>query len=872
MPIKLNQRFVCILLSLILCSPLFISCQDDYIYDDQEPEGLYSSIYSYLEEQGEFNYFLRLINDMGYAEVLSRTGCKTLLPANDEAFKRFFKDNPYGVTEYSDLTSIQKRTIMNTSMINMTYLSYMLANVGATSTSTGEGVAMRINSSNSFIDYIPFYNNQKLFNNNLYWSRFADEGLYLADNGSASLVHFTPSFRSTLGVTADDFMIFSNGKVIGNNDIYINGSKVIKADIACKNGYIHVMEDLLLPLDNMDKIIENNGQTQIFASLMNRFCAPYHDADVENQVRSYYDGSTPDRTISADSIFIKKYFTETNTLDPDKKSMVNYGLLYFDPADNSYPGFSKTDMGVMFVPTDEAMQNYLSSESGAYLRNAYGTWENVPTDLLALFVKNHQKRSFTASLPHLWGTMTDESSFDMNVSEDDIVRSYWGCNGMVYVTNKVYSPIDYQSVYGPAMVGTLTQVMKVAIKDTEMKFFYFLRSMENRYNLLVPTDEAMKNYRDPISWGLAANGEPSARGREIWDFYIENNLLKADIYTCDDLGNKDKKVETIGKTTEEMNRIRNRLTDLLDMHIVVADREDDVLSGDINNGMKYAMTKGGSILKIKGENEATQVLGGGNIEAGDNAASIVRLDNGVQACYESDNGRTFFIDQIMQDPFKSVYTVLSEHKEYSRFFELCEGLSSVFSYFEDDDDISPIFDRNVTQSSAGLGYVVKSFNNFRYTVFVPTNEALDKAFAEDPELFDWEEIDAESDPESKKEKCLYLLNFLRYHFMDNLVPVSGKPFSYLTYETAARNQLGKFHKVTLYSTGNNLKIKCTGTPEKAESVVEASVITTDENLYNILARDYIVDNNDIRSATNIVSSSRVVIHQIDCVLKANAQK
>ena len=140
---------------------------------------------------------------------------------------------------------------------------------------------------------------------------------------------------------------------------------------------------------------------------------------------------------------------------------------------------------------------------------------------------------------------------------------------------------------------------------------------------------------------------------------------------------------------------------------------------------------------------------------------------------------------------------------------------------------------------------MKSFNNFRYTVFVPTAEALQKAFDEDPDLCTWEEINAESDPAKKKTKCLYLLNFLTYHF------------------TASRTQSGKFNKVTLYSnTGNDLTIECTDTG------VKASVVTADQSLYNVLARDYIVDNSDIKSATNILSSSRVVIHQIDHALKA----
>lgn len=89
----------------------------------------------------------------------------------------------------------------------------MLSNVGSTSSSSGEGLAMRINSSNTFIDNVPFYDNEDLFNGNIYWKRFACKGLTSPTTVQAPLVHFTPSFMSTLGVTSDDFSVFSNGRL-----------------------------------------------------------------------------------------------------------------------------------------------------------------------------------------------------------------------------------------------------------------------------------------------------------------------------------------------------------------------------------------------------------------------------------------------------------------------------------------------------------------------------------------------------------------------------------------------------------------------------------------------------------------------------------
>ena len=110
----------------------------------------------------------------------------------------------------------------------------------------------------------------------------------------------------------------------------------------------------------------------------------------------------------------------------------------------------------------------------------------------------------------------------------------------------------------------------------------------------------------------------------------------------------------------------------------------------------------------------------------------------------------------------------------------------------------------------------------------------------------------------KKAKALYLLKFLRYHFVDNSAYISGKTYGPLNYETGARNSYDKFHKVAIQSDGSMLTV----TDEQGH---RANVVTTG-GLYNIMARDLIVNNKDASAATQITSSSRAVIHQIDRVL------
>lgn len=833
-------------------------CSDTYDYEDKEPNFLGTSIYDYLKEQGNFSYYLRLVDDLNYQEVLSLTGSKTVFPANDEAWTRFFQNNSYGVSSYEQLSAAQKRCLFNSSMINMAYLSYMLANTATTGgTSLNEGMALRRPTSLSFLDSVSYVNDDKQLSAP-FWTKYQDKGLYLLDDdGSNYMVHFTPQHTATNKIPESDLSLIL-GTDYSANDIYINGIKVTQSDITCKNGYVHVVEDVLTPTRNMSQIIAENGQTDLFNKLMNRFSAPYYDSSTDAAVHEYYNGSDAAHPAITDSVFVKDYFTELSFYGPDDKDMTEYGLLYYSPSQNTYNGM--TDMGVMFVPTDEAMNEYFNSGKGRYLKDSYGSWDNVPTSLIALFVKNHQKKSLMSSLPSMWPTMNDESSFAMNVKESDVVRSIIGGNGVVFITNNVYPPVDYQCVYASVMTSKNAKIMNWALQDVDMKFYLYLRSMENMYNLLVPTDEALQNYRDPISW---AKGKSQ---RQIWAFKYDEtktNPVTVDIYSVNDDGTKGSFLRTETNTT----LIRNRLNDICDRHIVVGNKDDNGnMSGYIDSGnVQFAQTKGGSTIKISGNGDNLTVTGGGDIEQNVAPAKLVtEAGNTSPDRYDSDNGRTYFIDRVVQDPTNSVYTNLGAHPEFSKFFELLNGNDQVFNTFKDpqtqmsDAEIKEIFTLNTTESSSGLGYVVGSFNNFNYTVFVPTNDAVDAAFASDNELHTWDEIAEQSDLTIKRRWALHLVRFLRYHFMDNSIYIDGTSKSG-SYETAARGDDGKFQKLTINSDGQNITILNSNGKEMAK-------VQKTAGLYNLQSRDFIVDNKDYTKATQIIASSPSVIHLIDRAL------
>ena len=122
---KQGRRLALAACALMVGAGLMQSCvdRDDEVLTGQ-PDWLGNSIYERLQQEGNYTYMLRLIDDMGQKEVLGHTGSKTLFPANDDAFREWFATN--GIT-YEQLSTARKKLMLNNAMINNAYLLEMMS-------------------------------------------------------------------------------------------------------------------------------------------------------------------------------------------------------------------------------------------------------------------------------------------------------------------------------------------------------------------------------------------------------------------------------------------------------------------------------------------------------------------------------------------------------------------------------------------------------------------------------------------------------------------------------------------------------------------------------------------------------------------------
>ncbi|MBQ4029351.1 MAG: fasciclin domain-containing protein, partial [Prevotella sp.] len=301
----MNYRFVKLTKKVLLGSCLavmcggFTSCKDDYTLDDEGnyPSWLGNSIYKELSNPnpevltGTFKNYVRLIDDLGYAETLAKTGSKTIFPANDEAFERFYANNTWGVSKYEDLTEPMKKQLLYSSMLDNAILVEMLSNVPIGNEVT-PGIAMKHSTGVNVIDSITFIQGglpstlEKLPANNKYWEKFMKNGIHMVmDATTPMMVHFTSEQMtgndiSTRGKDSDFEIITGAPYSDEDNSAYIFRNKIIKPDVTCQNGYIHQLEDVLVPPGNLAELIRTNGESNYFSRMLDRFSAPFFNATV----------------------------------------------------------------------------------------------------------------------------------------------------------------------------------------------------------------------------------------------------------------------------------------------------------------------------------------------------------------------------------------------------------------------------------------------------------------------------------------------------------------------------------------------------------------------------------------------------------------
>ena len=829
------------------------SCQQ-YDLDEKSPEGWGNSIYSWLDEQGNFTNTVRMINDLKYQEVLGKTGSKTLFVADDAAYERFFSNNSWGASRYEDLTEPQKKMLLFGNMLDNSIQLNSLSTIQGNPLK--EGQAMRRFSALGEYDTVPILRPQDMPDNK-YWKRHRESGknmVCLEDGTAVPMLLFLEAQLSNNRITNDDYNFLFNHKTNRKaGDASINGVDVVEDNIRCANGFIHRTAEVVAPLPNMAELIAKKPEVSMFNKLLERFCAPYPDGkDLAKTERYNYLYNT-----NVDTVYTKRFFNDKRgaalNTTPDGRGVP--AQLVFDPEWNSYYSASikqssegdaaeQRDMAVMMVPTNEAMQAYWEG-LGKPLSENYASWDDVPDDVIIKLLNVNMLPSFTSSVPSKFDAILNDANDPMGVNVKDVDEVWMACNGAIYLTNKVYSPTAYVSVSFPALINRTMKIMDWAI--TQCKYNVYLNALGSDYSFFIPTNNALLEYIDPCSYGKKNLQLLSFRYDET---KREEERVSAVVYNYNpETGERD----SVGLVTTATNsaRLTRCLQDILDTHIVI---------GKIWEGNKtYFRTKNGTGIRVTNASDADRMTVEGSYQMYEGSPLKVARVYDQRKEVAGGNGMSYVLEgQPIMGTRLTVKDQLSAHPEFAKFLELMEG-SGLF------ENIHNLGTGNENDNKACGGTNVSLFNTYHYTIYVPSNQAIEQ-LQKDGKLSSWEQVEADhavGNAAQAATDSLNIVNFLKYHIQDNALYIGAQNESG-NYETALINSKTKrFYMLQTALKDDSIEVTdATG----VKHTVTKKTDTSGKDLYNIQAREYLYDNKDATTATNLYTTSSAVIHLIDSPL------
>lgn len=858
------------LLCIATCGVLS-SCSDGYDLDDKQPSWLGNSVYAYLEEQGNFTNYLQLIDDLGEKEMLSHTGSKTVFPANDDAFAKFYASNKWGVSSYSQLSTAQKKMLLYASIIDNPYQLQTLSSVEGPL----EGECMRRVTSSSIYDSVLVVSSKaEEIPDNGYWTSIQQTQdkivLFKDASGAAPMIHFIDKFLNQNLVTNTDVDFLYNDPAGTRQPgmCYVNDAKVVNGNVVCKNGYVHEVDKVIMPLDNMAEIVRTKSNTKLYSSLIERFAAPYWTRTLTEEYNRIYG-------TDYDSVYQKRYFSKrsqgssgvtTENWAQDKDGNPVHDLLRFDPGWNLYNSDAfndrnpvMEDMGVMLVPTDETLNDWWNNGGGKVIQDFYHTWENVPNKVIVELLNNNMLKSFVASVPSKFDDVLNDASLKMGLTPEKVEEVVLGNNGAVYVTNEVFTPARYSSVLFPALINENMNIVNRAIELLD--YDAYLNSMDAYYSFFIPTNEGLLTYIDPVSLGQTKS--------RMWKFHYdptqsEGREIYADVWECEQASD--------GKwyPTDSINQVRasggksgfvssmlgDRMQDLLDNCIVV---------GNVEDGGTYYQTKGYEVVKVGGTMGVPgdmYVQGGWQIEQG---TKLVVQDIYDMTGKESGmgNGKSYIIDaEPIMSAKRSVADVLAGNPDFSDFLWLLQNSGALATGYNANSWYSVSQNGNliyVPDKKNNYGEIVNYLlNSYHYTIYCPTNDAMREAFAAGlPDSTAYRLAEESGDADSLYHVRNVMLNFIKYHIQDHSIFVdpnaqSGK------YETDKTNPAGgRFYTIKVEAGADGITI--TDNKKNTQSI-------NMDKMYNVMVREYWISSDKIASA-QLTTSSEAVLHAVDHPLR-----
>ncbi len=460
---------------------LFSCRQEPDIYN--RPDWLAGKVYTQILAQPELSTFAKCIELTGYDQILDVSGSYTVFSPSNEAFTKFFAENPkYSSVEsipIPELTEIVKYHIVQNpwSKIQLRTLDvYGWIDTLSTDNNKPRGFKRqtlllkpnrKYGIESTVVGGESSFKIVDTLQTNKYRKVITDSRKYVPI--------FYQEYFNINKLNKSDYEFYFDRTFDSPNDIYFAGAKITSDEISAENGFVYVIDKVVEPLGNAAQIIaEKSGPNQYtdFLNVLNLFPQFRY-----NREKTFLQPGA-DQGLSVDSLFDLTFpdlafdFNSERTSPPSG----TYGL----PSNVTI----RYHHGLM-APTNEAFQTFIDQ----YIKipNGWGTFAGAPDNIKRIIANTYMSVNTIYPTDFQEGFYNGELDI-VKLDEADIVDKKFGSNSSFIGLNKAVVPRAFKSVTGPVYLQRgYTKVMTAieqsgllsALKRQNKNYMFFVENDAN---------------------------------------------------------------------------------------------------------------------------------------------------------------------------------------------------------------------------------------------------------------------------------------------------------------------------------------------------------------------------------------------------------
>ncbi len=462
---------------IVPCSCSKLEDQEKY----QRPEWLVGKLFTQIQADENLSVFASLLEYTGYDTILGVTGSYTVLAPDNQAFDAWFSARP----EYDgDVTNIPYAEAE--AMVQY----HILQNRWSRKQFQSLDIYGWIDRDDPGNDKPRGYKRQTIFQNpnQKYWLKEIDEDIvYIVDSTesddyktvfSASrkyLPLFFSEYFDINNLKGSDYEFYFD-RPFESSAIYMANAKSTIDEIPAENGFIYVIDQVIVPPVNAEEYLKmdhNGASTADFLELIYQIPKFSQDLIATFEQPEALAGGIFDTlyklTYPTLTFNIQEELTGPNTNNPRYTVRYQNGLM---------------------VPTDQALDRLINDV--ITINSGYPhwpDWENVPKEIKKIIVNTHMAEN-PIYLTDIQEGFLNGSNDKITLDESVIRERYYGSNASILLIDEAITSRAFTSITGPIYLRPGYTTLLYALEYS--KTLSALKKAGKEYIFLVPSDERME--------------------------------------------------------------------------------------------------------------------------------------------------------------------------------------------------------------------------------------------------------------------------------------------------------------------------------------------------------------------------------------------